>query len=153
MLIGHPLPGVTTRVEPLGASSDVGELLLRSPSLAAARSGPNGREPLTRSDGWYPTGDLAATGAGGGIRLIGRASAVINVAGEKASPGRIEQVPTAHPHVADAQVFRTGEPTGEDSGVVYLRAASVAVPHALPPQIRRGLPHTDEPIGRLLRRH
>ncbi|MFC9431550.1 class I adenylate-forming enzyme family protein [Streptomyces sp. NPDC056987] len=109
--IGAPLPGVTARVEPLDEASKVGELLLRTTSLAALRLGPRGTEPLARDDGWYPTGDLAlAQTPGGGIRLVGRVTAVINVAGKKVSPGEVERVLAAHPQVADVQVVAAADP-------------------------------------------
>ena len=105
---GIPLPGVTARVEEPD-SSGVGELLLRTTSLATERLGPHGREPLARQNGWYPTGDLAVAGPPGkGIRLAGRVSSVINVAGKKVSPAEVERVLAAHPQVADVQV--TGAP-------------------------------------------
>jgi acyl-coenzyme A synthetase/AMP-(fatty) acid ligase len=103
--IGSPLPSVTARVERLDPTSEVGELLLQTTSLATERIGPGGREPLARPDGWYLTGDLAVTDAAGDIRLVGRASSVINVAGKKVSPSEVERVLAAHPQVADVQVI------------------------------------------------
>lgn len=126
--IGSPLPGVTARVERLDDSSDVGELLLRTTSLAAERLGPRGREPLARHAGWYPTGDLAVVDPpGGGIRLVGRASSVINVAGKKVSPGEVERVLATHPQIADVQVIAASDPAREQvpvARVVLLDAAA-----------------------------
>jgi beta-ribofuranosylaminobenzene 5'-phosphate synthase len=49
-------------------------------------------------------------------------------------------------------LFRASELVGASTGILYVRATSVAVPHALPPQLRDGFLRGEEPIGRLLRR-
>jgi long-chain acyl-CoA synthetase len=110
-VIGNPLPNVTARIDRLDAASDVGELLLRTTSLATERFGPRGRERLARDDGWYPTGDLAEVDPSGSIRIVGRVSSVINVAGEKVSPGEVERVLATHPQIADVQVIGAPDPT------------------------------------------
>jgi acyl-coenzyme A synthetase/AMP-(fatty) acid ligase len=126
--IGPPLPGVMARIERLDDSSDVGELLLRTSSLAAERLGSRGREPLARPDGWYSTGDLALMGPPSeGIRLAGRASSVINVAGEKVSPGEVERVLAAHPQVVDVQVIGAPDPVREQVPVARVVVADAAV--------------------------
>ncbi|MFC7387114.1 class I adenylate-forming enzyme family protein [Sphaerisporangium rhizosphaerae] len=104
--IGEPLPGVEARVVPLDATSTAGELQLRTTSLAAGRLGAGGVEPLAAADGWYPTGDLAETvGPEGALRLVGRMSTVINIAGKKVTPEEIERVLTTHPDIVDVQVL------------------------------------------------
>lgn len=109
--VGLPLPGVMARVQRLDDLSEVGELQLRTTSLAAGRLGPDGVVPLAGEDGWFATGDLAVAGSEStAIRLVGRVTNVINVAGKKVSPAEIEQVLIAHPHIADAQVVAADDP-------------------------------------------
>ncbi|MEW2085664.1 fatty acid--CoA ligase family protein [Streptomyces sp. NPDC005283] len=110
--IGSPLPGVE-------ACIDSGELLLRSSSLALGRvadDSPGGLAPLVDTDGWYRTGDLADSCAAAPahpdgavptpprLRLRGRTTNVINVAGEKVSPALVEQTLARHHAVVDVHV-------------------------------------------------
>ncbi len=56
-------------------------------------------------DGGFLTGDLGALGADGRLRLKGRVSAFVNVAGRKVQPDEVEASCASHPLVADARVF------------------------------------------------
>ncbi|MFC7387113.1 chorismate--pyruvate lyase family protein [Sphaerisporangium rhizosphaerae] len=47
---------------------------------------------------------------------------------------------------------RSTELVGARSGAVYVQARSIAVPRALPQELRHGLLRTGEPIGAMLRR-
>jgi acyl-coenzyme A synthetase/AMP-(fatty) acid ligase len=115
--VGPPLPGVTAEVDVQG------ELLLRTSSLAAGHLSPSGMTPLPQVNGTYRTGDLA-TLAGGRIRLGGRISNVINVAGKKVSPAEIERVIAEHPLVRDVQV--SGEPDQGRGAVPVARVVTAA---------------------------
>lgn len=64
----------------------------------------------TLSCGTFQTSDLAEWEEGR-IRLRGRRSDLINVAGRKVSPESIERVLAMHPHIADCVVF--GVPSAE----------------------------------------
>ena len=48
---------------------------------------------------------------------------------------------------------RTANLTGAMTGTIYVRAKTVFCPDAIPVPLRTDLLGTDEPIGRLLRRH
>jgi acyl-CoA synthetase (AMP-forming)/AMP-acid ligase II len=66
------------------------ELWLKTPSrvlgyLNAANKG-------LEADGWYRTGDLVETDDRNNLRIIGRASAVINVGGQKVHPFEVEAI-------------------------------------------------------------
>lgn len=109
--VGRPLPGIGARLDPATAVGDARELLLRTDSLAAGYLGPRGLLPLrVEADGWYRTGDLALMDDACRVRLQGRVGNVINVAGEKVSPGEVESALESHPAVSEAQVL--GEPDG-----------------------------------------
>lgn len=64
-----------------------GELWVQSPRrmLGTLEEG-----PLADSDRWYATGDRAEAGSDGHLRIRGRASALINVGGEKVQPEEVE---------------------------------------------------------------
>ena len=108
--VGAPLPGIGARLaDGDGDGASGGELLLLTDSLAAGYLGPNGLLPLPAHGDWYRTGDLADL-RDGNIRLLGRVSDIINVAGEKVNPGQIEEVVREHPVVVEAQVFAAPDP-------------------------------------------
>ncbi|WP_433040562.1 AMP-binding protein [Dactylosporangium sp. CS-033363] len=62
------------------------------------------------SDGWTRTGDLGYVDADGTLFLTGRASDVVIVGGFNVSTGRVEQVLTRHPAVAEAAVCGADHP-------------------------------------------
>lgn len=107
-VVGAPLPGIGARLDGADQAGG-GELLLHTDALADGYLGPNGLLPLPAPGGWYRTGDLADL-SGGTIRLLGRVSDIINVAGEKVHPGQIEEVVREHPAVVEAQVFAAPDP-------------------------------------------
>jgi acyl-coenzyme A synthetase/AMP-(fatty) acid ligase len=110
--VGRPLPGVRFRVDPTVGPDGTGELLLRSSSLALGRLGPDGIRPLPGDDGGFRTGDLVRPpGPDQVLQLAGRVHALINVAGEKVSPGDVERVLAGHPAVAETHVFAAPDPT------------------------------------------
>ncbi|MGC0318783.1 class I adenylate-forming enzyme family protein [Kitasatospora acidiphila] len=100
--IGEPLPGVRVRL-------DGGELQVQTSSLALGQFGSrtgNRLLPVSEPDGWYRTGDLARWSGvtPGRLTLLGRSATIINVAGEKVSPGEVERVISQHPSVLDVSV-------------------------------------------------
>lgn len=72
-------------------------------------------EALTE-DGWFPTGDIVEEAGSGFIRIRGRASESINVAGEKILPVEIETLILQSPMVADCVVY--GEPSALTGHIV-----------------------------------
>jgi fatty-acyl-CoA synthase len=55
-------------------------------------------------DGFLRTGDLGTVDAAGRLRMVGRIKDVIRVGGENVAPAEVEEVLSAHPAVALAQV-------------------------------------------------
>lgn len=78
-----------------------GRLLLRGPHLAAGYVEQWPRlVPVTNSDGWLPTGDLAKTRLGGGLCLTGRSGSAFKTgAGETIHPEPTEAHLLTHPAV------------------------------------------------------
>lgn len=84
------------------------ELWLKTPSRIIGYL--NADESSLEADGWYRTGDLVEEGSDGHIRIIGRASAVINVGGQKVHPAEIETVLRDIPEIEDCRVFSKEDP-------------------------------------------
>ena len=66
------------------------ELWLKTPSRILGYL--NAADKGLEADGWYRTGDLIETDDHGNLRIIGRASAVINVGGQKVHPSEVEAI-------------------------------------------------------------
>lgn len=77
---GRPLTGVEVRI-----ANDI--IQLRGPMIASRyRNG----DAILDSDGWLTTGDLGAWAEDGSLRVLGRASELINSGGYKVNPLRVE---------------------------------------------------------------
>ena len=85
--IGHPLPGVATKIvdpessDPLDFGRE-GLLLVTGPNVMR---GYLGRDDLTKTkvrDGWYDTGDIGKMDVDGFITLTGRIQRIAKIAGE-----------------------------------------------------------------------
>jgi acyl-CoA synthetase (AMP-forming)/AMP-acid ligase II len=133
--MGRPVPGVTLAFRPDDAAAPgTGRIHVTGPAVSSGYAA--GADDAAFVDGGFLTGDLGALGADGRLRLKGRVSAFVNVAGRKVQPEEVEAILRAHPLVADARVFglpdeRRGEqlaacvvPRRGDQalGVVALRA-------------------------------
>ena len=66
------------------------ELWLKTPSRVLGYL--NADDGGLEADGWYRTGDLVETDDHDNLRIIGRASAVINVGGQKVHPSEVEAI-------------------------------------------------------------
>jgi long-chain acyl-CoA synthetase len=63
----------------------------------------NAPSPFT-SDGWFHTGDRVIVD-GDYYRILGRASEIINVGGQKVYPAEVESAAQEHPNVAEVSVY------------------------------------------------
>ena len=104
--IGRPVPGLEARIAEDNANElpagQVGELLIRGPSVV---KGYYNRPEATAEaivDGWLHTGDNAYIDEEGYVFLQGRKKELIIVGGENVYPVEIENVLTRHPSVAEA---------------------------------------------------
>jgi long-chain acyl-CoA synthetase len=131
--MGRPLPGVTLAFwADEAATPGSGRIHVTGPAVSTGYAA--GADDAAFVGGGFLTGDLGAIGADGRLRLKGRVSAFVNVAGRKVQPDEVEGILRAHPLVADARVFgmpdaRRGEqlaacvvPRDGSLGVVALRA-------------------------------
>ncbi|MDA8314910.1 MAG: AMP-binding protein [Actinomycetota bacterium] len=88
--VGTELRVVTPERSP-APSGDVGNVVIRGPSVIRAYSSP-GYEERIDPDGWLETGDLGYVDDDGYLFLVGRADDVINRGGEKIYPKEVEDV-------------------------------------------------------------
>ena len=92
--VGRPAPGVEVKVVNESgetvAPEDGGEIVVRGANLAAGYWGNEAEWARRTPDGWFHTGDFGRVDEDGYLYYVGRRDDMINVAGEKVSPERIE---------------------------------------------------------------
>lgn len=98
-----------------------GELWLRSKTQILGYLN-HSMEAFTE-DGWFRTGDQVEVDAEGYLRIVGRATEIINVGGEKVYPSEVESVVMELPEVADCIV--RGE-TSPITGQIVAATVSLA---------------------------
>jgi oxalate---CoA ligase len=88
----------------LGAG-EIGEVVIRGPSVTAGyESNPKANEEAF-VDGWFRTGDQGVIDADGFLSITGRLKEIINRGGEKVSPREIDEILLDHVSVAQVIVF------------------------------------------------
>lgn len=100
--VGTPMRGV--EVAPGGE----GMVRVRSAALHAG------------SGGEFVPGDLLEEDAGGGLRIVGRVSEMVNVGGRKVNPLAVEAVLAGHPDVREVVVFGRGDASRAESLVAVV---------------------------------
>jgi len=126
--LGCPADGISVRV------AEDGELRINSPwGMAGYLDDPDRTAAAFDSDGFFRTGDLVAPDSVGRLRLIGRASDMINRGGLKVAPREVEDALAAHPSVLATLVAGFPEPvTGEGvAAAVVVRPGAAVDPDAL----------------------
>lgn len=98
-----------------------GVLWIKSPTAMLGYL--NAPDPFD-ADGWLNTGDAVETGEDGALRVIGRASSLINVGGEKVHPAEVENVLLGADNVRDVVV--EGKPNPVTGQVVVATVELVA---------------------------
>ena len=123
--VGHPLPGVATRIvddtgAPVPADGEsIGSLEILTPTVMTGYlNRPEETAAVTTDDGWIRTGDVACAAADGWHRIVGRESVdLIKSGGYRVGAGEVEAALLAHPAVREAAVV--GQPD-EDLGQVIV---------------------------------
>lgn len=111
---GRPVEGYEFRVvDDKGRElprGDVGELLMRGPSVAT-RGYVNQPDETVAAfvDGWYHTQDLCIMDDDGFVQFVGRKSEMLKIGGIRVYPLEIEAVIKEHPDVVDVVVVRAEE--------------------------------------------
>ncbi|MCL3837631.1 AMP-binding protein [Aeromicrobium duanguangcaii] len=116
---GIPVPGTDIAVVELGTQNpvplgEVGEIIVRSPSVT---DGYWRNEEATRDqliDGWIHTGDNGRIDEQGFIHYLGRRKEMIKVRGMSVFPADVEMLLAQHPAVESVAVVPTDDPeTGQ----------------------------------------
>lgn len=108
--VGKPVEGLELEIREPGTGrilppGTVGEIHVRSASMAVCYYNlPIEDQPLD-SEGWLATGDLGVLLPDGYLKLAGRSKDIIIRNGENISPGEVAEAITALPEVAEALVF------------------------------------------------
>ena len=110
---GLPVPGYEVQVvddhgreRPRG---EVGELIIRGPSVVEGYiHNPDETAALFRN-GWYHTQDLVTQDAEGFVHFVGRRSEMLKIGGIRVYPLEIERIIKDHPDVRDVVVVRAEE--------------------------------------------
>ena len=99
---------------------EIGELLVRCPSLALGYWTAPGRvEPLVQN-GWFATGDVMKSVGSDELSFVGRRKFLIVRNGSNVDPAEVEQALKRHPAIRDAAVFGMPDPiTGERVVAVF----------------------------------
>ena len=106
--VGHPLPGVRTRLA--DEEDGVGELEVLTPTVMSGYlNRPEDTDAVMTTDGWLRTGDVASIDPDGWHRIVGRQSTdLIKSGGYRIGAGEVEAALLSHPGVKEAAVV--GEP-------------------------------------------
>jgi long-chain acyl-CoA synthetase len=109
--------------------SEVGEVLVRSPSSMLGYWTADRQRPTARPD-WLPTGDLAYFDADGYMYIVGRSKDVIISGGENIYASQVEQALYRHPDIVEAAVIGVADETWGEAvkAVVVVRSGSSATP-------------------------
>ena len=107
--VGRPLPKYAVKIR--NPDSDgYGEVVVSGPGFFDAYTNPWISRDQLMPDGWFGTGDIGSIDSQGYLYLVGRKTAVINLAGRKVFPEEIENVLNRHPAVRESRVYGAAHP-------------------------------------------
>jgi acyl-CoA synthetase (AMP-forming)/AMP-acid ligase II len=136
--IGKPLPAVEIDTvdpetgEPV-ATGEVGELVMRGPTIMSGYWRNEEATAATLRDGWLHTGDLAVRDADGDYRIVDRLKDMIRSGGENVYAAEVERVLLEHPEIAEAAVVGLPDERWDERvvGVVLCRSGATLEEEAL----------------------
>ncbi|KIJ64459.1 hypothetical protein HYDPIDRAFT_90496 [Hydnomerulius pinastri MD-312] len=148
---GILLPGIDARVErqdgSLAEFGEMGELVIRSPSLALGYAGNRLAMEETFINGWYRTGDEVKLTHTGEVFVIDRLKEMLKVRGYQVAPAELEGCILDHPDVADTCVVGVQD---EYSGEIPL---AFVVLHPGPAEHAREDPRVAEDMKQSIVKH
>jgi acyl-CoA synthetase (AMP-forming)/AMP-acid ligase II len=129
---GRPLPLIEFRiVDGNGAEvleGEVGELLIRTPSITKGYWRQPATTAATLQNGWYKSGDIARRDADGLYYIVDRSKDMIVTGGENVYSAEVENALSTHPAVAAVAVIGVPDPRWGEAvkAVVIQREGSSA---------------------------
>jgi len=108
--VGVPLPTVEVKIIDAEGNAlphgESGEFLARGPIVMQGYfEDPEQTAATIDKDGWLHTGDVAAIGPDGTVRILDRLKDVVIVGGFNAYPAEVENILRSHPAIADVCVI------------------------------------------------
>lgn len=104
------------------APGEVGEILLRAPSVMRGYVGDDGATAAALAGGWLHTGDMATVDDAGFVYFVDRDKSMIRRGGMNIAAAEVEGVALAHPAIAEvAAIGRPNPVLGEDVHLVAVR--------------------------------
>lgn len=132
LTVGTTLPGVRVTLEPLDASGGGdGRVVVSSPAVARGYAGATAEEGAPLAGGRFLSSDLGRFDEAGRLFLVGRVSAMVNVAGRKVQPEEVERVLLQMPQVREASVLGVPDDTRGERLVACLAADADLTPLAV----------------------
>jgi carnitine-CoA ligase len=102
---------------------EVGELLLRNPTVTPGYWQMPEQTEATVVDGWLHTGDLVTAGTDGTYTFVSRVKEVLRRRGLNLSPTEVEEAIAAHPDVLEVAVVAVPSELTEDEVKAFVVAA------------------------------
>ena len=117
--VGHSLPNHEVRIwnegKGFAAQGEVGEIVVKGPSLMNGYYGLPQEKQAIDSEGWLHTGDLGRFDEDGMLQFAGRIKDIIIRSGENISPVEIERALMEQPEVREAKVLGAAHPIWGES--------------------------------------
>lgn len=130
MSLGHLTANMQARIlDDQGTEAEVGELVVRCPSMARGYlHNPEDEQTMFR-DGWLHTKDVVRRLPDGTFQMCGRLSQFINVGGNKVAPSEVENALLSHSEVQEVAVVGRRHALTTEEVVAFVVARD---PAALP---------------------
>jgi fatty-acyl-CoA synthase len=123
----------------------VGEILVRSNTVAAGYLDDEQATAEAFRGGWFHTGDLAVTHPDGYIELTDRSKDVIISGGENIASVEVEKVLAAHPEVLEAAVVAVPDKRWGERPVAFVTTSGAVTERELTQFVRERLAHFKAP--------
>ena len=114
--IGLPLPDIDCRIVDLEtgevelAEGEIGELIIKGPTIMKGYHNMPDQTNLTLRDGWLYTGDIAWMDSDGYFYLVDRKKDLMKIGGLQVWPREVEEVISLHPKVLEVGVAGVTDP-------------------------------------------
>jgi len=95
-------------------TNEIGEIAVKSPSMAAGYYGLAEESEKAFRNGYYFTGDLGRMDDEGYLYIVGRKKLFINISGNKVDPAELEALLSQHPKVREAAIIGVNDNFGNE---------------------------------------